>query len=145
FGLFTAIGIASALVLEMTFIPALRSLLPPPGERESTREQERRLWDRIIERIAKVVRGPRRWCLYVALALLIPVWVAGAIRVVVDTPLRSYFAERLTVRQDDNMLNARLGGSNTVYVLIEGAADGAMKEPATLRAMAATQRFLVGQ
>ena len=31
FGMFTAVGILSALVLELTFIPALRSLLRPPG------------------------------------------------------------------------------------------------------------------
>src|SRR3989304_4897380 len=30
FGLFTAFGILSALVLEMTFIPAARSLMRPP-------------------------------------------------------------------------------------------------------------------
>src|SRR4029078_10309607 len=35
-----------------------------------------------------------------------------------------------------------LGGTNTLYVLIEGAEDDAIKEPAVLRAMAATQRFL---
>ncbi|MFZ2300318.1 MAG: MMPL family transporter [Gallionella sp.] len=34
FGIFTGMGIVAALVLEMTFIPALRSLLPAPGAKE---------------------------------------------------------------------------------------------------------------
>ena len=32
FGIFTGIGILSALILEMTFTPAVRSLLTPPNE-----------------------------------------------------------------------------------------------------------------
>src|SRR2546427_774556 len=64
FGVFTALGIFSALVLELTFIPALRSLLPAPGPRESRRESERRIWDRFTETIAEGVLGTRRRRVY---------------------------------------------------------------------------------
>jgi len=43
FGVFTGLGILSALAVEMTLIPALRSLLPAPGQREERRERERRI------------------------------------------------------------------------------------------------------
>ena len=145
FGVFTALGISSALILELTFIPALRSLLPPPGPRESRRESEHRVWDRITETIAQWVLGPGRRRIYAGVAVLVVIWTVAAMRVVVDTPLRSYFFEHLPFQQDDRALNERLGGTNRLYVLIEGGEDGAIKDPRVLSAMAATQRFLEAQ
>ena len=145
FGVFTALGISSALILELTFIPALRSLLPPPGPRESRRESEHRVWDRITETIAEWVLGPGRRRIYAGVAVLVVIWTVAAMQVVVDTPLRSYFFENLPFQQDDRALNERLGGTNRLYVLIEGGEDGAIKDPRVLSAMAATQRFLEAQ
>jgi hypothetical protein len=145
FGVFTALGISSALILELTFIPALRSLLPPPGTRESRRESEHRVWDRITETIAEWVLGPGRRRIYAGVAVLVVIWTVAAMQVVVDTPLRSYFFENLPFQQDDRALNERLGGTNRLYVLIEGGEDGAIKDPRVLSAMAATQRFLEAQ
>src|SRR5713226_2482083 len=145
FGLFTALGIFSALVLELTFIPALRSLLPPPGPRESRRESEHRVWDRLTETIAEWVLGPRRRRVYAVVTVLLVIWAVAATRVTVDTPLRSYFFESLAFQRDDRILNERLGGTNRLYVLIEGDEEGAIKEPRVLSAMEATQRFLEAQ
>jgi predicted RND superfamily exporter protein len=145
FGVFTALGISSALILELTFIPALRSLLPPPGPRESRRESEHRVWDRITETIAQWVLGPGRRRIYAGVAVLVVIWTVAAMQVVVDTPLRSYFFENLPFQQEDRALNERLGGTNRLYVLIEGGEDGAIKDPRVLSAMAATQRFLEAQ
>jgi uncharacterized protein len=145
FGVFTALGIFSALILELTFIPALRSLLPPPGPRESRRESEHRVWDRITETIARWVLGPGRRRIYVGVAVLVVIWTVAAMRVVVDTPLRSYFFQNLPFQQDDRALNERLGGTNRLYILIEGGEDGAIKDPRVLDAMEATQRFLEAQ
>ena len=142
FGVFTGLGILSALVLEMTFIPALRSLLPAPGEREGQRERERRLWDRVTETLAGWVIGPGRRRIYVAMAGLVVLCGIGVARVVTDNSIRSYFFAGLAFQEDDRALNARLGGTNTLYLLVEGAEDDAIKAPEVLRAMAATQRFL---
>jgi predicted RND superfamily exporter protein len=142
FGVFTGLGILSALALEMTFIPALRSMLPAPGEREGQREQERRLWDRITTALADWVIGPRRRRIYAAAAGLVALCGIGVGRVVTDNSIRSYFFASLGFQADDRALNARLGGTNTLYLLIEGIEDDAIKAPEVLRAMAATQRFL---
>src|SRR5207249_5204562 len=78
FGVFTALGIFSALVLELTFIPALRSLLPPPGPRESRRESEHRIWDRLTETIADWVLGPRRRRVYAVVNVVLGIWAVAA-------------------------------------------------------------------
>lgn len=142
FGIFTGIGILSALVLEMTFIPALRSLLSPPKQRESRREREERFWDRITGTVAGWVVGPARPRVIALFALLLVVWTIGAFRVHVDNSNKSYFFKDLPFQKEDRMLNARLGGTNTLYLLVEGDKEDTLKEPAVLKAIEATQRYL---
>src|SRR5256885_13285668 len=67
---------------------------PPPGPRESRRESEHRIWDRLTETIADWVLGPRRRRVYAVVTVLLVIWAVAASRVAVDTPLRSYFFER---------------------------------------------------
>lgn len=142
FGIFTGLGILSALVLEMTFIPALRSILPAPKPREERLERERRIWQRITETIADWVIGPARKRIYVGIFLLVLLWIVGAMRVTMDNSNKSYFFQDLPFQQEDRTLNDRLGGTNTLYLLVEGTAEDAIKQPDVLRAMEATQRFL---
>jgi hypothetical protein len=71
-------------------------LLPPPGQRESRRESEHRVWDRIMDTIAGWVLGRRRRWIYAAVLMLVVIWTVEAMRVTVDTPLRSYFFEDLS-------------------------------------------------
>src|SRR5262249_2645850 len=51
FGIFTGLGILSAVALEMTFIPAVRSLLPPPRGALHIGEGHR-FWSRIPQLLA---------------------------------------------------------------------------------------------
>lgn len=144
FGIFTGIGILAALVLEMTFIPALRSMLPPPGETERSAECKPGLADGITASIGAWVTGPYRRRIYAGIALFLILAMAGMGRVVTDNSTKSFFSSGLVFQQDDKALNARLGGTNTLYLLIEGG-DDAIKEPETLRAMDDIQRFLEQQ
>lgn len=142
FGVFTGIGIASAVVLEMTFIPAVRSLLKPPSERQRRSERKIGIWDRIPSAIADMVvpAGPRRWVM-AALVLLAALCMFGIRGVHVDSNARGMFSESLPLQQDDAFLNRRLGGTSGLYIMIEGAADDAIKSPAVLKAMESTQRY----
>ena len=142
FGMFTGIGIISALILEMTFIPALRSLLPPPKQRETRREREERFWDRITGTVADWVIGPYRRRILAGFALLSVLWTIGAFRLTVDNSNKSYFFKDLPFQQEDRMLNDRLGGTNTLYLLVEGEKEDTLKDPAILKAIEATQRYL---
>jgi predicted RND superfamily exporter protein/outer membrane lipoprotein-sorting protein len=145
FGVFTALGILSALVLEMTFIPALRSLLPPPGQTERRREQEQRVWDRITERITRWVVGPSRRWIFGAAACATALCIGGATLVKIDNSTRALFFKTLPFQLDDRALNRSLGGTNSMFVLVEGRGEDAIKEPRVLQAMEATQRYLEQQ
>src|SRR5206468_9022791 len=61
FGLFTGFGIISALVIELTVIPAVRALLPAPRRREREREAAAHPWlDGFLAASARAANGRGR-------------------------------------------------------------------------------------
>ena len=141
FGLFTALGIVSALAIELTLIPALRAILPPPGPRQMAREIAGGPWDRVAGVLVNLsTRRPR---LVLAWSLgFFAVCLVGATLVRTDNSLRSYFLPSIQARRDDQRLNDRLAGTNMLQVIVQGDADDAIKSPAVLRGMEAVQHFL---
>jgi uncharacterized protein len=139
FGIFTGTGILAALVIEMTLIPAVRSMLPAPGEKELRREASHGIWDRIPAGIADLVLGPRRQWVWWGTAALLVVSAVGMTRVHTDNANKSFFAASLPVSQDDTRLNDGLAGTNTIYLVLQGKAPDAMKDPAVLNAMVRIQ------
>ena len=142
FGLFTALGIFSALIIEMTLIPAVRCLLPSPSLRERTREGTHLVFDPIVRGLRWLALG-RRWAfvLGVAAVLAVVAAVAGS-RVVVDSSFREQFFPNSPIRRDDHILNRAFGGTSTLVLLIEGDDDGAMEEPAVWKAIDSLQEWL---
>lgn len=143
FGVFTGVGILAALMLEMTFIPALRSVLAPPSDADWARQNKvGGIWNKVTHAIAERVTGAGRNRVYLGVALFVAVALGGMSQVVVNNSSKTYFSSDLPFQLDDRALNQRLGGSNTLYVLVEGADDDAIKNPATLQAMDELQHLL---
>ena len=146
FGIFTGLGILCALILEMTFIPALRSILPPPGEREQKREHEERVWDRLTSSFAGwVTAGASRKKIYWSFGAFLIVGAIGLSRVTIENANKQYFSGQFDFQREDAILNARLGGTADFHLLVEGKVDDAIKNPETLKAMAKTEAFLNDQ
>lgn len=118
FGLSCAFGIASAVVLEMTFIPALRAVLPAP----------RRLPPEggvVAGVLASLERGilrrrGRRVLIGTAVALLLA--AAGAAQIRTYGPTREYLPENSLARRDLAALEQHFRGTTTMTLLYEGEA-----------------------
>ena len=142
FGIFTAIGIFSAMLLEMSFIPAFRSLLPAPRRYETERERSVDWLDRPVQAIARLILSRRWYLIFGVLAVPATLLVLGMSRVTVDNSLKGNFSADSPVRLDDVPLNAGMGGTNTLYLLVEGPDPDSIKNPSVLRAMEAVQAYL---
>jgi uncharacterized protein len=142
FGVFTGMGILSALVLELTLIPALRSMLPPPGEREYQREQAHSFWDNVIDRFYQLVTL-RRKQLYITAAALLAILSLGGYWLRIDNSQKSYFGSTVRIRTDDDAVNARMAGTNTIYLLVDSGKEDGIKNPEILKAMEKVQDFLM--
>lgn len=145
FGIFTGLGILAALIIEMTFIPAVRSMLPPPKDRPAASPEKPRIWDHLTRKMADWVTGPHRSRIFAAAVLTIAVAVVGMTRIIDDNSVKRYFSPNLGFLADDRALNQNLGGTNTLYLLIDGEANDAIKNPRTLQAMDDLQHFLESQ
>jgi predicted RND superfamily exporter protein len=143
FGLLMAAGILSALAIEMTFMPAVRVILPAPRRRERRRAGDERWLARVLRRVADVVVA-RPGRVLVAAAALLVLALPGAWRVEVDNSLRGLFPASGALRRDDAAINAHFAGTSTLRLLVEGDEDGVLEDPEVLRAMADLQRFLEG-
>src|SRR5258706_8669325 len=72
FGVCAGCGVLSTMLLEMSLIPALRSLLRPPRVREALREQQAGVLDRFLEGLAaQLVGGRAGWFLGGGISLLL--------------------------------------------------------------------------
>jgi uncharacterized protein len=141
FGLFTALGIASAVVIELTFTPALRATLPPPSPRTIEREHRDTRWDRLAGWLARrVVRHPAM--VVTAVGGVLALLCTAGFFVRVDNDTRAYFFHSVPALQEDRLISRRFAGTNTIYVLVEGEHDDAIKDPRVLRAIEATQDYL---
>jgi predicted RND superfamily exporter protein len=141
FGIFTGFGILSALVLELTFIPALRASLPAPGTHEIQREKAITLWDRIALAAYNAAQNKRKQVYFAAL-ISIAILSVGGYWLKIDNSQKAYFYGSLQEKQDDNRLNERLAGTNTFYILVKGKSEDSIKNPQVLRGIEAIQRFL---
>jgi len=119
FGIFTGIGIISTLVIEMTFIPALRSMLPPPSATKVKRKGLP-IWDWFPNRIGDAILSVRpRMMLMTAIAVVGALLAIGTSRIVVDNDSRNFFSRDLPMQQDDRFLNQSLGGTNSLYIMVD--------------------------
>ena len=145
FGIFAGIGILSVLFIEMTFIPALRAILPAPGEKEARMEREERVWDRITSFYADTILGPRRRYVFMITGLIIVGALLGMTQLRIESALKKYFDPDLPLLVADRKLNERMAGTNNVYLMIEGDKPDAIKDPAVLKAMDELQTFVSNQ
>ncbi len=140
FGLFTAFGILSALVLELTFIPAIRSVLRPSGKKRVVRGPD--LLDRFLSSLASLVTGNGRTIILTGAALFFVISVIGTLRVQVSNSNRSQFFESTPLRQDERALNEKFAGTSTFYILLEAKKEDALKNPMVAQAVDRLQRRL---
>lgn len=140
FGLFTAFGVLSALVLELTFIPALRSILRPSRRKRAVAGPD--LLDRFLTRLAAQVNGRGRRVILTVSALFLVVSAVGASKVEVSNSNRSQFFESTPLRQDERALNEKFAGTSTFYVLLEAKKEDVLKSPEVASAVDRLQHEL---
>jgi predicted RND superfamily exporter protein len=145
FGLCAAFGIAAALTVEMTFIPAMRVLLSPPSPRQTEREKRQEYFDPILEKLAQVIRNRReRPMLWVFIAI-IAVAMVGMTRLQTNNSLGAQFFESNAPIHGFRMADSRLTGTRVIQVLLEGNAPDAIKNPEVLHRMDELSEFIARQ
>jgi len=158
FAIFTALGIAFALLLSVTVIPALLSQkkLENVGKRSKRMEK---ITAKVKKRLEKTTKSQMEgkkdfgfsatlYNIYYTLCgtkprmiifsgLIITLSIVGLKKLVIDTSMVNYFPKDAQLRQDIDYVNDNFAGTNSVYLLIRSpAAD--LKDEASKYAAEAT-------
>jgi predicted RND superfamily exporter protein len=145
FGVFAGCGVLATMVLEMTIIPALRSMLRPPRRREAANESRAGIVDRFLMRVAKHLVGGQASRLVVGGLLALAVVGAGTLFLRVDNNFRLYHKPQSELRVHDRVLNETFGGTNTIQFLIQTPQPDSLKDPKVLQGIADLQAFFESQ
>ena len=140
YGLLAALGIFFALVLAVTFTPAILILLKKPQQRTVT-ERNGGMLAKGLEGLGKfVVRKPKT-----TLAISLGVVLVAAIGI----PLISFesntvesFRKGTEIRESSEYLNSNFTGITIMTIVVRANEDGAILDPATLQAMEGLQSDL---
>jgi predicted RND superfamily exporter protein len=142
FGFFAGVGVLSALVIEFTFIPALRATLPTRKRAHHRAD----LVDGVLGRVGTWLTDPAlSRSILIGAAILTVSIAAGGARLHMDNSIKQYSSADNPVRKDSVILNDRFGGTESIAFLVEGTSRDALKDPKVLAGMAKLQAFLEQQ
>ena len=145
FGVFAGCGVLATMIIEMTVIPAVRSMLRPPKDVEAARERKAGVLDRFLTGVADNLVGGRAPLVVAVGLLMLAVVGAGVLRLRIDNNFKLYFSPDSTVRVDDRVLNDTFGGTNSIQFLVQTPETDGIKDPRVLKGMERLQAFLETQ
>ena len=145
FGVFAGCGVLATMIIEMTVIPAVRSMLRPPKEAEASRERKAGWLDRFLTGVADNLVGGRAPVVVAGGLLVLAVVGFGVTRLRIDNNFKLYFKPDSDVRVHDRVLNDTFGGTNSIQFLVQTPEADGIKDPRVLKGMERLQAFLETQ
>ncbi len=163
FAIFTAIGVGIALLLSITFIPALL-LCKDFKKVQAGREKMKHLTEKVqrkLERARQLAGGKEmkdasgntlyqiyhffcgsRVRLVLFTLVICALSYVGLRMLKIDTAIVNYFPENCELRQDIKSIDKNFAGTNSLYFTIEGQEKGDLTNPEILKAVDDMQEYL---
>jgi uncharacterized protein len=139
FGLGVSSGVFAAVILEMTFMQALRALWPP--RRESSGEGPLSRWLGWVLAPLEEAVTHHPWRVVAAFVVVTLVALAGTPRLTTDMNARDYWSENTEIGQDLRVFDEHFPSTTTLSILLEGE-PGSMKTPEAIELMTGLQRTM---
>ena len=138
FGLFSAIGVITEMILALLLFPATIYLLGVPSYRKKIDARDEPRFARGLNRLT--AQYPRWIMLFAALVLSVGIW--GASKVWIDTSFLANFSETSAIVETDRFVNEKFGGTSTLNVVLAGMEQDLFKNPEVLQTMDKMQEEL---
>ncbi|MDX1698225.1 MAG: efflux RND transporter permease subunit, partial [Thiohalobacterales bacterium] len=143
FGVLAVIGILTAMVVTLTYTPAVLTLLlhTRPRQPRVTDRRRHSLFDRLAVGIGQTVVR-HRMPVFIIAGIVFVIVLAGMTQIRVGIEYITNFDRDTPVRQAYEKANTLLGGANLFYVVVESGNRDAIKEPLNLLAIRELQTWL---
>lgn len=135
FGLFVAIGILSAVMIALFFVPSL--LIVKHGALKKMKKEKVHKRDTVTYIMMGMyhVLGKRKRTMLIISASMVLISVFFITKIRIDSQIVEYFKPDATVAQDDKYLNEHFAGTHLLDVTVKGTKPGDLAEPEILLAM----------
>ena len=141
FALFACFGMASLLVIVLTFFPAMLAWIPAPRTIAAGDSAIDRFFERVLAGIITLNLKHRKPCL-VAIGLVSLACVAGMLRLRVETNPVAFFKQSTDVSRHFHDIYQAMSGSFPINVVMAGGEADFFEDPANVAAIARLQTFL---
>ncbi|HHN64119.1 MAG TPA: RND transporter [Nitrospirae bacterium] len=138
FGLFVALGVLSAWLLSVTFLPAFLSIIK---ERRLRGLEKVKSSSRVLAVLSDISISKSKAVVIVGAALLVVALYGVTTLRVNDNPVK-WFKKSHPIRVADTVLNRIIGGTYISYLVFEGSAPDDMKRPDVVSYMDKLQSYL---
>jgi hypothetical protein len=142
FGVFTAVGVCTAMVLSLVLIPALLALLKTPRKKASPRQGGPITW--VLSALEWVVIRHRRPVLVVS-AILFVGFLAGLPLLEIETSQQEFLGGDNPVVEAMGVMKRHFSGSEQLMIEIDTGKSDGLLDPTVLNEIVALQEFLEGQ
>ena len=137
FGIFTAIGVMFAYIVAITFLPALLSFMPAPKIKAKKESFEPSLMNRFMTGLSGLILK-RKLAIMIIGFLILAVGIFSIFKISREVNMVDYFKKDSEIRQAEDMMEAKLGGSIPIQILVKGD----LQEPAILKEMIKLEKYL---
>ncbi len=143
FGFYSVFGIGAIYVISIAFVPAALVLLPAARRKWSPRDGEG--WVTVLlERLGRISIH-HRWAVLFAASAICALSLWGVRRIRVETDYLGFFSPASQVRRENARIAERLGGTQPIYVVVDGDGPGSVARLDTLGAVRDLQAFIAEQ
>jgi predicted RND superfamily exporter protein len=145
FGAFVAVGVFSAWILSILFIPAYVKLMPPEVMSKFGRVHEGE--GAPDSHLHAILNFSIRFRVPVLVGLVVIMAVAGygVTKIVVNDNPVNWFKPGSPLRVADRVMNEHLSGTYLAYIEVAGTEDGAFLEPVAMQWVSDLQDHVVAQ
>jgi len=137
FGIFSAIGTFTALLLSLFFIPSLLSVLPEGGLRKNKESKGENSWlaRKVLLPLSKLMTKHPKYTISIWGVILI-ISISGIFFIKTSVNIADYFKADNPTRVTEDLMQKKFGGSFPVFVVFEGD----MQSPEVLQLMLHTEQ-----
>ncbi len=137
FGLFTALGVCFAMILAITFLPAVASFTGSGHSRRSSEGSSGDFVTRMMDRLGEFVLRREWWILGIA-GMMIILSALGLPRITREVDMLGYFPSKSTIHISERLMEEKFGGSIPIQVSVRGD----LHDPLVLKEIWALQKYL---
>ncbi len=136
FGIYMAIGVSFAMIISITFIPAVISFMSVK-ENKIQNDRKIHLFTKMMDLISHIVIRHRIKILVVTVIIAI-ISISGLPMVRREVDLLEYFSKTSDTRISEEMMRVKFGGSIPIQIVVKGD----MKDPFVLKKVRQIEKYI---